>query len=150
MKRPKPTTLDANEVHPGLWIGALPAAWDWPGLAKRFDLIAICVPTSVKSPGQPECIITPLLDDRQPIPEAAITTAKKVAKALRQRRRVLVLCVQGRNRSGLVAAMALSYLTKQPGSVCASIVSAGRPYALTNTSFALFLHSFNRATAPSA
>jgi protein-tyrosine phosphatase len=96
-------------------------------------------------PARPECLVVPLLDDKRPIPEEAVTTARKLARALRKGKRVLVMCVQGRNRSGLVAAMALSYLTKKPGAACADLVSAGRPNALTNASFVLFLNGFNRA-----
>ena len=62
-----------------------------------------------------------------------------VADALRAGRSVLSTCMAGRNRSGLVSALALTKLHGWSGAYAADRVRATRPNALTNPSFLRYL-----------
>jgi len=61
--------------------------------------------------------------------------AREVAHAVRSRTPTLVTCMAGRNRSGLVTALALRYLTGEAGCPCACHVRDKRPNALSNAYF---------------
>lgn len=65
----------------------------------------------------------------------ARAAAREVALRIAAGQTVLVTCAMGRNRSGLVSALALRHLTGCSGARAARIVRALRPHALTNTSF---------------
>jgi hypothetical protein len=62
-------------------------------------------------------------------------TAGKVAKAVQAGKRVLVTCAEGRNRSGLVNAVALHQLTGWDGEKCIQHIKFRRPRALDNPWF---------------
>jgi protein-tyrosine phosphatase len=82
---------------------------------------------------------------RCPIPDGALdnqevvrvlVSARVVADALVSRRRVLVTCAQGRNRSALVAAMALARVTRLGAEDLVRLMRAKRdPQALSNPHF---------------
>ena len=61
--------------------------------------------------------------------------AEIVARRVRSGERVLVTCAMGRNRSGLVSALALHFLTGISGAEAARLVKARRHNALTNRYF---------------
>jgi protein-tyrosine phosphatase len=71
----------------------------------------------------------------------ATRTAAQVARRVRSRRRTLVTCAQGRNRSGLVVALALHDLYGWSGAACVGIVQRLREGALTNPGFVRALRS---------
>jgi protein-tyrosine phosphatase len=54
-------------------------------------------------------------------------------------RNVLVTCMAGQNRSGIVTAMALCKLTGASGQECVDHVSRTRPFALNNRTFAQYV-----------
>ena len=137
--------IDANRVAPKLWIGSFPP----PGniLCKSgVDTLVLCAmelqPDSSAYPGI-RVIHAPLddfrMDDRTN--RIANNVAKQVAHEVLNRRRVLVTCAQGRNRSGLVVALALRNLTGASGRRCREAVQMARENALTNSSFAAYLDS---------
>lgn len=70
----------------------------------------------------------------------AINAADRVAAALRAGGKVLVTCVQGRNRSGLVSAIALHKFLGISGLQAIAVVKRARPTALTNEGFCEVLH----------
>jgi protein-tyrosine phosphatase len=84
-----------------------------------------------------------MVDGHGPVPECIFRAARRVSRALRRGRRVLLLCVRGRNRSGLLAALAMSYLTGASGRECARRVSRARHMALTNQAFGVLLDQFS-------
>lgn len=65
----------------------------------------------------------------------AATVAKNVAHLALAGHRVLVTCAAGRNRSGLVTALALREMSGESGAKCAALVRRKRQGALTNPSF---------------
>lgn len=80
--------------------------------------------------------------DRPPLPveytnarQAAIVVALAAMRGVP----VLVTCAQGRNRSGLVTALALHRLTGEGGAACARHVRRCRAGALTNPHFLALL-----------
>lgn len=97
--------LDAHAVQEHLWVGAIPSTWT--GIARRFDLVVLCAATATETlPMKPWFVVVDLYDDHRPVPEQVFVVARQVASALLKRSQVLVACVRGQNRSGLVAALA--------------------------------------------
>jgi protein-tyrosine phosphatase len=77
--------------------------------------------------------------------EVAADAAKRAANAYRRGERVLVTCAEGRNRSGLVTALALHFATGCGGPAAVEIVKARRLAptgpALSNPTFENFLRA---------
>jgi len=103
--------VDASEVIPGLFVGSKPP----PGKHGGVDAIVLAAmeyqPPAHLFPGV-EVIHAPLDDApgrrmREDEIVTAAHAAKRVAKLLRQGRRVLSTCQMGLNRSSLVAALAM-------------------------------------------
>jgi protein-tyrosine phosphatase len=65
--------------------------------------------------------------------------AKLVVDHVRAGRNVLVTCMAGQNRSGIVTAMAMCELTGKSGKECVDHVSRSRPFALNNATFAQYV-----------
>lgn len=137
-----------NRVHEGLWMGGAPAPVK--ALAEEFDCLVLCA----QEYQIPECFphletyAVPLHDDGQPMRQheykASVLAAAKVIKWLDEGKKVLVTCWQGRNRSGLVCALALckgSYSMK-PEVALQKIRRARGPQAMSNEDFVNFLFTF--------
>jgi ABC-type nitrate/sulfonate/bicarbonate transport system substrate-binding protein len=62
-----------------------------------------------------------------------------VAEHVREGRNVLVTCMAGQNRSGMVTAFALRELTQLPAQDIISLIQAQRPMALCNSGFVTYL-----------
>ena len=133
--------LDAHRIAPGLWQGAKPPLGDAVRLA-GVRVLVLCAqeyqPSRNDFPGV-RVIRAPNDDaDRPPSVEemtVALDAAGVVAQYVRNGARVLVTCQQGRNRSGLVTALALHRLMRFPGRECVRMVQEARPGALTNEHF---------------
>jgi hypothetical protein len=166
--------MDHQEIHPGLWQGRWPPPGAW--LARKgFTTLVLCAeeyqpPHSVHShfgavpgvrssnpwPGV-EVLYAPN-DDNFEVPPSrerlrlALKAARVVAKRLSQQRKVLVTCNQGRNRSGLVSAMALHFHLGISGRTAAKIVQAKRINGLRNPIFCELLsnlrHESEAVAAP--
>lgn len=134
--------LDANRIAPHLYQGAHPAPRT-PLRQLGFDVLVLCAyerqePDSAYSGVK---IVRAPMDDANYIPAEALPAARAVASAWRAGHRVLVTCNMGRNRSGLVVALALCILTGKPGRECLLHVRRHRQGALMNTTFSAFLAS---------
>lgn len=133
--------FEASEIRNDLWQGSAPPFGDHVRAA-GFHTLVLCAqefqPEGWKYTGV-EVIHAPNDDaDRRPDEQelrTAVEAASAVAKRLRSGRKVLVTCMQGRNRSGLVSAIALHKLLGVSGHVAARIVRANRRNALTNVNF---------------
>lgn len=132
--------LDADEIVPGLWQGAAPRNW---GQVKNqgFSTLVLCAvehqPDSV--PGV-EVIRLPLLDEIGLYnPDTLIYqvrgVAQRVAARVLNKQRCLVTCHMGLNRSGIVTAAALHFITGLPGVDCARMVQSNRFGSLGNRDF---------------
>jgi len=135
--------IEANRIGPRLYQGSKPPFGR--NLQRAgFDILALCAlehqPRARAFPGI-EVLHVPLDDADHPPSELewrlALGAAKHIALGVRAGRRALVTCMQGRNRSGLVTALSLHFLTGQPGRVCTSYVQQARTAApaLTNDFF---------------
>lgn len=111
--------LEANLIAPGLLVGSAPPL----GSAVRHsgvDVLVLCAeefqPSSRNFPGV--LVIHAPFDDGE-LDEAtrrmSREAASRVALHMQEGRTVLVTCMAGRNRSALVAALALMRLTGLPG-----------------------------------
>lgn len=138
--------LRANEVVPGLWQGAAPP----PGRAVRsagFRKLVLCA-EEYQPPGEVfdgmAVLHAPNDDSGLPISveqkKIAILASRSVARSLLRGEPVLVTCMQGRNRSGLVSALTLIRLGVRPEAAIRTVQRV-RPMALSNGSFVSFLRS---------
>jgi hypothetical protein len=135
----RPSSITRN-----LWIGALPPTErDLPS----FDAIALCAAEyQLDMPAYHGQIIRcPVRNAELDLRELRIvlSTAQLVARALSNRRRVLVTCMAGINRAPLVASLALSQLTRLSAEELVGLMRQRRnPYALCNESFRGVLERF--------
>lgn len=141
--------LDVARVAPGLWIGSAPPVG--PTVAHQgFQVVVLCAeeyqPRSWELPGV-RVVHAGFNDTPFPTADdeaAAVGAARLTARALLQKRRVLVTCWQGRNRSGLVCAAALCSVYGWDARVARDAVRAVRPNALTNPTFQRMIGSIAR------
>lgn len=140
-------SFTANEVFPKLWQGSAPPIGDRLRL-DGFTHLALCAeeyqptPPDLAFPGV-EVFYAPNDDAFEGLTDSqlrgAVTTARKVANALATGGKVLVTCREGRNRSGLVSALAIHMLTGKPGTSCVRDVHMHRPRSLMNPAFVRML-----------
>ncbi len=140
--------VDASPITQRLWVGSAPI----PGAdyGACFDMIYLVSAEYQLPPGAfPDVSVRrmPFDDSMQPTREDLATAwlaAESVARNIRRGRRVLVTCSLGRNRSALVAALALHLLTGQSGAFAMATVQARRVdrlgvHALANPAFRQYL-----------
>jgi hypothetical protein len=134
--------VDANEIAPFLYQGSAPAGGDH--LAKvGFHLVILCAKEyqpPVELFRSIDVIHAPNDDNSARAPtrqelKLAVAAAKQAAERVRDGKNVLVTCMAGLNRSGLVSALTLHMLFGWAGSQCASHVQARRHHALCNPQF---------------
>lgn len=143
-KRKRDVSLDASSVAPRLWVGAAPPFdVDLP----KIDMLVLCAreiqPTEIVFHGQ---VV------RCPIPDGeltgfelqrAVATSANVADALIKRKRVLVTCAMGINRSALVASLALGRITRLTADQLIDLMRRRRrPECLYNEHFQGILQRF--------
>lgn len=138
--------LDVARVAPRLWIGSAPSVGPTVSRA-HFDVLMLCAieyqPRSWEIPGVRvvhagfEDTPFPSEDEQSVMRNAAFLTARAISLD----KRVLVTCWQGRNRSGLVCALALRQLHRWHPEICVEAVRAARPGALTNPTFCRLVES---------
>ena len=128
--------IDAHQIAKNLWQGSIPA----PGKGLKragFSLVVFCAqeyqPLAWLYSGV-DVLYMPLHDDYKHFPHrddvrAAMQTAADVADAVDGGEKVLVTCVAGRNRSGLVTALALCDLFGVSGQEALEIVQSRRRHA---------------------
>lgn len=87
------------------------------------------------------------LSDVKAVPvEDAHRIARYVASCIDNGLTVLVHCAGGRNRSGLVTALAARYVLDLSGDEAVDLVKAARPAAFTNKDFEAYVRGLNRLT----
>lgn len=127
---------DYTYLMPGPWLaqGSAPPS----GTKVPFDVIVLAAMEyqQVELPGY--VVIRVLLDDSGPPPSdldrrLIRRTAREIADRIRHRERVLVTCLAGRNRSGVLAGLALRELGLS-GVEAARRIQQGRN-GLTNRHF---------------
>ena len=103
--------------------------------------------------GNVQVLKAPSIDaDDAPPPEHWIAgwhaAAKRAAELSQAGHRVLVTCKAGLNRSGVVSALAIHYITGWSGDKCAKIVQGARSGSLFNQMFLEYLNGIPETTGP--
>lgn len=136
-----PPGIDANRIVRGLWMGSRPLAGRAVSEA-GFDLLVLCAeeyqPPAWQFPGV--SVVHAPFDDNEfgPTPQEqkiAQRAAEQVASHLRDGAKVLVTCFAGRNRSGLVCALAMVENGHDPLRAIRLIQSRRKQNALSNQHF---------------
>lgn len=138
---------DATEIVRGLWQGGL-GEFDGCGLVAFHDLdFAVhAAPDLNVDIDEPETRTIAMDDsgdrrrDLGPIKRAS-AIALQVANRVRGGARVGVFCRQGRNRSGVIVAMAIRHLCRISGEEAMHLVQDMRPGSLDNEHFEEHLRS---------
>jgi protein-tyrosine phosphatase len=138
----------ANRVYGRLWMGGCPTPLF--ELRKHFNCLVLCANDYqlVKNPwADIEVINAPLADSGEPMlksePEMAVKAAGAVIGRLLRDQNVLVTCIAGRNRSGLVCAITLCKgFGFTPDQAISMIRSARTDRAFRNSYFEKFLREY--------
>ncbi len=136
--------LEHNHIACGVFMGSAPLH---PELVVRgsFSAVVLCAeeyqPDSKAFHGVQVVragIDDGILSNREM--DIATNAAREIQPILRSGRNVLITCMEGRNRSGLVAGLAIHILTGWSGETCAKLIrrnrhplNGGKP--LTNSYF---------------
>ena len=159
-------SVEASHIYEGLWQGSWPAPGTTVRDA-GFSAVVLCAaeyqppqhvaetfrmfrqwPPPAYSVQDPfpgvHVVYAPNDDDPDRFPSSkeltlAIRAARQTTLLLSRGKKVLVTCMQGRNRSGLVSALALHNLLGVSGLEAASMVQNKRPNSLMNPQFVLAL-----------
>lgn len=136
--RLKSRPLEYSHVIDGLYQGSAPSPG--PAVSKKFD--ALVLMATEYQPSSEEFgkvdVLNAGIYDSKPAPseiQKAYAAAKWVATRLKSGKKVLVTCMAGMNRSGLVSAMALILSGYPPQSAIALVRGARGPKALSNKHF---------------
>jgi protein-tyrosine phosphatase len=137
--------MSVSEIVPGLWVGSHPPKS--PKLANHFDLLVLAAreyQPEATAFGKLKVLHAPLKDDRKEMPTEdkvrAFHAATQVMRALDDKKKVLVTCWEGLNRSSLIAALALVRSGRMSrDEAIARIRSARTSRALSNPHFETLL-----------
>lgn len=131
-----------NEIVPGLWQGGHFTTTSTVVVRDEFDLVVSLYGRWGHGPDPGIERIYYAIPDG-PLNGAELTDiedlALRVGLAVEARRRVLVRCQAGLNRSGLVVALALMLLGRTPDEAVALIREKRSPHALCNQHFVGYL-----------
>lgn len=134
-----PNELDITEIAPRLWQGSAPPPG---GEVKRagFDLLVLAAyeyQPQASVFGGIHVIHAPMDDSKLTGKKwlQVVSAARTVYKRVAAGGTVLVTCAAGRNRSGIITAVALHLLTGKSGIHVVRRIQALRKDALTNGSF---------------
>jgi protein-tyrosine phosphatase len=148
----------ASEVVANLWMSGMPdPGWDLdrcgvrlvvsfsehlpPHAARRFEW---CTRGEASGDGRMLFLHWPFEDGPLPSWDACFFVSQAVAWSVRQGWVTLVHCQEGRNRSGLIAALAVRELARCSGIEAVAAVRAARSGTLSNRAFVEALENFQR------
>ena len=145
--------VDADLVIKDLWMGEAPR----PGIKGPWKHLVLTAweiqPPDSAFPGMRvhRCHID---DSGPPVREdesaSAVKCAAHVAHWVRKGEPVLVTCAMGRNRSGLVTALAIMFLTRASPADAVWLVRRARgPHALSNKSFVKLINRVGKSMGSS-
>jgi protein-tyrosine phosphatase len=141
--------IDAHRIAPKLWMGGRPS----PEACAAFDVIVLCA--AEHQPELPCRTINAPIDDSKPTNDEmalVIKTAKQVNKLRAEGKRVLVTCYEGRNRSGIVVALAMMLNGSTAQSAIGRVRTARKPPSgfrpLSNDYFVRALKRMEEALVP--
>jgi len=135
-------TLDVTKIYEGLYQGAWPPFGN--ELARRgFEVVVLCANENqhedmyhdiqvICAPGDDDARVNRMM---RFLP-TWIAAARRTAVLLEKGKKVLVTCMAGLNRSGMVTAMALHLVTGWSGDEIVEHMQSARANALCNETFA--------------
>lgn len=147
----KSLKYDFDHIVDNLYQGAAPPFGDV--VAKLgFDTLVLCAKENqredlypgievVLAPGDDDVRVERMMRDLPTWQQAAQIVAERVASG----KKVLVTCMAGLNRSGMVTALALHQITGWSGKDIVEHIQASRDMALCNDTFADYIRSQARA-----
>jgi protein-tyrosine phosphatase len=143
----QPTVILAD----ALWISGCPIDYAWLQ-EQRIDLVVDVADPELRLERDRLGAIVyckEALVDGPELPDAAIIDrlVRDVVTAVRDGKRVLVACAGGRNRSGLVVALAVRDILRCSGAEAMQLVQSRRESALNNVAFAQHVASLARPEA---
>jgi protein-tyrosine phosphatase len=150
--------VDITPLYTRLLLGSAPASG--PRLAQLgVQVLVLCAeeyqPRSKDFPGV-IVLHAPMSDDANPDNfDVALQAAERVKREWSRGRTVLITCLMGRNRSALVAALALVLMTSLPARDVVDHIRSLRKdpvgvRALSNPHFIAFLNQIDRTQRQSA
>lgn len=143
---------DFDLIIPNLFQGAAPPYGD--ALAKLgFDTVMLCAKENqredlyldvevVLAPSDDDARINRMMRDLPTWQQAAQVVVERVNAG----KKVLVTCMAGLNRSGMVTALALLQLTDWSGADIVEHIQASRDMALCNDTFATYIRGLRPKT----
>ena len=145
--------IDAHQIVTRLWVGSAPP---FDRHLPAFSMLVLCAyeiqPAQLAFKGR---VLRCPIDDASPMSRTdlhhALRASREVAAELRRGGRALVTCAQGRNRSALVASLAIIQTMRMPPATIIARVRARRgPNALSNPAFTEVLTRMARLTGDAA
>jgi protein-tyrosine phosphatase len=135
----------AHKIVDHLFQGGRPPPGDHLKKA-GVDVLVLCAKEWQDTTLYPGVIVIPAPGDDDVRPHRMMrfidvwrAAAELVVDHVNAGHNVLVTCMAGQNRSGIVVAMSLCELTGKCGSDCVDHVSRCRPHALNNRTFAQYV-----------
>ena len=137
--------IEASKITDGLWQGSVPP-FGRTLSRSGFGVVVLCAqehqPSADNFPGVDVARID-LIDDGTPLTrdqfKKSLFLSAHLCRAMRRGSQVLVTCMQGRNRSGLIAALTLARATGCDGHTATRAIQERRngPFgpALTNSQY---------------
>lgn len=148
------TPIDADQIIRNLYQGSKPPFGEELSRHK-FDVLVLAAqeyqPADLHFPGL-RVVRAPMDDARLSSREwdQVVRAARAVASYVRRGKQVLVTCYEGRNRSGIIVAVAVHLITGVSGARAVDIVRRQRKAmsgpALTNPDFVARLRAIRSAT----
>jgi len=141
------STCTKDQVIPGLYMGG---GWLTKDVLANFDVLVLCA-EDVAPPDEELAGIEVhrcWLWDAKPTDAertSAFGAGHRVANCVREGRRVLVTCLGGLNRSGLVVGLALLALGKTADEAIALVRMARGIHALSNEHFVKMIQEYGQA-----
>lgn len=135
----------ADKIINGLYQGPLPPVGD--GLKRAgVDVLVLCAKEWQDASAYVGITVICAPGDDDTRPQRLVqflpgwqNAARQVAAHVKAGRTVLVTCMQGLNRSGIVTALALTELTNFSGDQIVNFIQSKRSMALCNPTFAQYI-----------
>jgi len=139
-----------NIIQPDLAMGG--AIIDSSAAFEEFDILVLCAGEWQPHVNLPEedkskrVVRMPYDDSKVALTKTVLQqlhkTAKELAEEHERGRRIVITCMAGRNRSGLLTALVLMERFKLPADEAIALIKEKRgPFALTNRTFTSYLLS---------
>jgi protein-tyrosine phosphatase len=142
-----PEIIDADQIIKNLWQGSAPPAGDILS-RKGFKLVVLAAEEHQNADLYTDIDVYLAPSDDIPSRDCVeqflpiwLDAAKHVANTLKNGDKVLVTCMAGLNRSGMVTALTLTMLTTLTGNEIVDRIQSRREFALSNREFERFIRT---------